>query len=476
MEDKSTIASKKRKLIYDVLYGFVQLTPVEWEIIQTPFYQRLRWIKQLGFSQYTYPGAEHSRYGHSIGVLNNAQAILESIGKSPDIKKLVKGELDSTDLYEQQCIRISALIHDIGTFPFSHTTENAYIRYGETSQKSETKLDNHEHLGSFIIKRTDYEGGITFILKKYGIDPQRISDLVKGIDKNLLANQILHSQIDCDRMDYLLRDAHYTGLKYGAYDRDYLLNHFHAVDVGGQEVLAIHEKALNCVQDFLISRFAWYSQVVRSARGAKFDAIAEEIALYLLNENLMFKYSDLLSFIEKDPFKFFAFNDSYFLSLIQNLLTDGKLDKNLRIKGMVESLLFSKSPVSIKSDVFQQKILDQNNSSENAKILKSARDKFQELSRYLDKHGNENDWIIEDLPKKDIYLVKSEKRVIKGMTQGNVLLERDPVKILLKSGNLILLSSVEHHLISHLNKSSAFIPHVFCSPGAYDVLEKSGLL
>ena len=75
--------------------------------------------------------------------------------------------------------------------------------------------DDHENLGSYIIKNTDFEGGITHILKKYGLDPKVISNLVKGVDPSILANQILHSEIDCDRMDYLLRDAHYTGLKYG---------------------------------------------------------------------------------------------------------------------------------------------------------------------------------------------------------------------------------------------------------------------
>ncbi|PJB52953.1 MAG: phosphohydrolase, partial [Bdellovibrio sp. CG_4_9_14_3_um_filter_39_7] len=65
--------SNKNRVIYDPIYGFIKLTPVEWEIIHSPFYQRLRWIKQLGFTCYVFPGAEHSRFGHSIGVMFNAQ-------------------------------------------------------------------------------------------------------------------------------------------------------------------------------------------------------------------------------------------------------------------------------------------------------------------------------------------------------------------------------------------------------------------
>ena len=85
------------------------------------------------------------------------------------------------------------------------------------------------------------------ILKKF-------QTLVKGNSPSVLANQILHSEVDCDRMDYLLRDAHYTGLKYGTYDRYYLLHHFKREVVSGQEILTIKENAAHCVSDFLSSQ------------------------------------------------------------------------------------------------------------------------------------------------------------------------------------------------------------------------------
>lgn len=86
---------------------------------------------------------------------------------------------------------------------------------------------------------------------------------MKGIDPSILANQILHSEVDCDRMDYLLRDAHYSGIKYGTYDRDYLLHHFRVANVSGQEVVAIGHNALHAVEDFFNGKvclvFASYS-------------------------------------------------------------------------------------------------------------------------------------------------------------------------------------------------------------------------
>src|SRR5690606_8977321 len=104
-----------------------------------------------------------------------------------DDEDLFSGNLKKQEVVDHQSIRLAALLHDIGTFPFSHTIENAYIKLAETSKNGKAHQDNHEHLGSFIIKRTSYHRGITQILLKYGIDPQKISDLVKGVDTNMLA-------------------------------------------------------------------------------------------------------------------------------------------------------------------------------------------------------------------------------------------------------------------------------------------------
>ena len=125
----------------------------------------------------------------------NAHKILQRLKRAVPEQDLFDDNVQSVEKAFHQSIRLAALLHDLGTFMFSHTTEMAYIRYGETTNEKNSKghPDDHEHLGSFIIKNTDYEGGVTFILKKYRIDPQKISNLVKGIDPNILANQVLHS-------------------------------------------------------------------------------------------------------------------------------------------------------------------------------------------------------------------------------------------------------------------------------------------
>jgi HD superfamily phosphohydrolase len=468
----------KVKRIFDPIYGFIRLTPVEWEIIHSPFYQRLRWIKQLGFSFYLFPGAEHSRFGHSIGVMHNAHKILQSCGKAVSEIDLMSKNPRNKDIEFHQALRLGALMHDLGTFMFSHTTEMAYIKFAETTNRKNGKglFDDHEHLGSFIIKNTDYVGGITHILKKYGHDPQKISDLVKGKSPSILANQILHSEIDCDRMDYLLRDAYYTGLKYGTYDRYYLLHHFKREIVSGNEILTIKENAVHCVSDFLSSRFNWYSQVIRSPRGAKYDAIAERICFYLLEKAEIHKFSDLLEMILKSPERFYQFNDSYFMGTVQECYMSGKFDKNPSIKDMASTLLFSRGAKTIKTQEFKQLLLNQDDFQKNYKIIKKAESKVKELLEVISKKGEEVDWIIPDLPTKEITFVKSYNKIVRDKVGPNLLLERDPVKISFENGEIKLLAEVENSIISSLQKINNFIPNVFCSYSAYDLLRREGLI
>lgn len=476
--EATTTLKKKNKIIYDPLYGFIHITPLEWEIIHTPFYQRLKWIKQIGFSFYTYPGAEHSRFGHSIGVMNNAHQILKTIGKAVSDDELFNPEVKTPDKIFHQSIRLGALLHDLGTFCFSHTTEMAYIAYGETTNEKNSKghPDDHEHLGSFIIKNTDYEGGITFILKKYGLNPKYVSDLVKGISPSFLANQILHSEIDCDRMDYLLRDAHYTGLNYGTYDRDYLLHHFVLAKTGDHEVLAINHNAIHCIEDFLNSRFSWYSQVVRSPRGSKFDALAMELTYFLLEKGKIYSYSDLLHMIEHDPVAFYNFNDQYFISLIHKLYSEGYFDKNAKMKEITKMLLFGESPKVIKCEEFKQRLLDQNDLATYEKTVKKAQEKVKIFQDILKRKGTEKDWLVVDIPLKDITFCRSKKRIIAEATHPNLMLERDPTKVLDENGSLVLLVDMENSVLSRLQNLVNFVPNVFCSEGAYELLLSEGAI
>ncbi len=468
------VSTNLKRIIFDPIYGFIFLTPIEWELIHTPFYQRLRWIKQLGFSFYVFPGAEHSRFGHSIGCMYNAHSILHSIGKAVSDEDLLDPKYQSKEKEFHQSIRLGALMHDLGTFPFSHTTEEAYIKFGES--KKPNTLDDHENLGSFIIKNTNFKGGITNILENNGFDPQNISDLIKGTSPSILANQILHSEVDCDRMDYLLRDAHYTGLEYGTYDREYLLHHFEVKIIDKKEILTINKNAIHSIEDFLMARFSWYSQVTRSNRGRKYDAVAERICHFMLEKKKLYWYSDLLEMVSKNPMGFLGFNDNYFLGKVQECLGQGGFKENPKIENMALCLLLEKGVKSIKHPDLNPQLLNQDDQEKQLKIRNKAQAKVQELNDFILSRGGPNDWILAEVQTKDISFVRSLKKIIKNLKTTNVLLERDPVKISYDNGVIKLLAEVDNSIISTLQYTNNYIPNLFCSQSAFDLLLEANLI
>lgn len=473
---------KQGKIVYDPLYGFIRLTDTEYRIIHSPFYLRLRWIKQLGFSNYVFPGAEHNRYAHALGVMHMADQICRAIGKAvPDDKLFDVAATDPATVFHKS-MRISALLHDIGTFPFSHTCEGAYIKHGDSSFKKGDRgkplPNNHEHLGAYILKNTDYETGITKILHDDGIDTQEISRFVKGSSANVLGNQILHSEVDCDRMDYLMRDAHYTGLKYGQFDRDFLLYHMTTFDTGdGKPGLAIKENALHSVEDFLIARFAWYSQVIRNSGGAKWDIIAETITKHLLEKRMIFQFQDLLSMIERDPERFFGFNDFYFMNIIHQAHLDGSV-KDKKIAEMIKMLLFRQSPVEYQLPPFENKLVarDEAGIREREASVKRIEDLVHKFEECIKNEGDGTEWILYDIPDSDIVFSRPMSDIVKKRTSDNLLQERDPAKIMDRSGNVSLLIDRENSIIRILSNVVNFIPVLYMNQKAQALLRAKGLM
>jgi HD superfamily phosphohydrolase len=473
---------KQGKIVYDPLYGFIRLTDTEYRIIHSPFYQRLRWIRQLGFSNYIFPGAEHTRFAHALGVMHVADQIVRAIGKAVPDEKLYDPAATDEDTLFHKNIRISALLHDIGTFPFSHTCEGAYIKHGDSSFKQADRgkplPNNHEHLGAYILKNTNYDRGITKILQDGGIDTQEISRYVKGTNANILGNQILHSEVDCDRMDYLMRDAHYTGLKYGQIDREFILYHMTTFNTGdGKLGLAIRENAMHAVEDFLIARFGWYSQVVRNSGGAKYDILAETITKYFLEKKMMHQFQDLLGMVENDPDRFFGFNDVYFINLVHQHYLDGTV-KNPKILEMMKMLLFRQSPVEFQLYPFEHKLVAR--TEEGIREREATIRKIQELVNSFEEairvHGDGTEWLLYDIPDSDIVFSRSMADIVRKRSGDNLLQERDPVKIMDRRGNVSLLIDRENSIIRILSKVVNFIPVLYMNPKAEALLKAKGLI
>jgi hypothetical protein len=180
--------------------------------------------------------------------------------------------------------------------------------------------------------------------------------------------------------------------------------------------------------------------------------------------------------VKNDPLKFYTFNDQYFMNRIHTLFYEGFFDKEIRMKEITESLLFEKSPRTIRVPEFQQRILNQDDDVLNDKFRKKAHDKVKEIQAILKSKGTDKDWIVEDIPKKNIIFVRSKKQVIKKQSGPNVMLERDPAKILTENGDVQLLVDVQNSIIANLQDVYNFVPNVYCSESAYQLLKQEKII
>ena len=183
-------------VVRDPIHGYIELDELTLSLIDTPPMQRLRRIRQLGLSNLVYPGANHSRFEHSLGVMHLATMLTRQI--------------DSVSQQEKDELRVAALLHDIGHGPLSHVSESFIIQY--TRQK-------HEDILHLLRK-----GEIAEILEKHDLSPTSIQKHIKG-ETDL--GKILSSEIDVDRMDYLVRDSYYTGVAFGLVDHVRLIHEMH---------------------------------------------------------------------------------------------------------------------------------------------------------------------------------------------------------------------------------------------------------
>lgn len=472
----------KKAVIYDVLYGFIPITEWEQAIINSPFFQRLRWIKQLSFANYIFPGAEHNRFAHAIGVMQSMDQMIRALGIAVPDQELFDESARSEAAMLHKCLRISALLHDIGTFPFSHAVEYAYIRHGNDDrdgpEDQKPLPNNHEHLGSFIIKNTRYEGGLTQILEEYGLDIQMISNIIKGKAPESIANQLMHSDLDADRMDYLLRDSHYTGIQYGQFDRDYILANLETFTLeDGTRGFGVRENALRAVEDFLIARFNWYSQVIKNPGSGKFDVLAAHISEDFLERRLMYSFPQLLEMVEAGDERFFWWNDIYFITKCQEVRTTKIID-DPKVNEWIEMLLYRKAPKTVHHPEFQHRILDNTGNEHDRKAriqrIDAIVDSFQDC---IEANGTGKEWILADIPEKDISFTASLAKIQKKReTTGPLAAERDPVKIITRRGGPKLLVELENSIVRRLSTMINFVPSVYANKAAIELFKRHGML
>lgn len=246
----------KKKFIRDSVYGDIMLNEIEVEVMDNPQFQRLRRIKQLGLISLIYPGANHTRFEHSIGTMHIASKLADKLDLNQEDKELV---------------RISALLHDIGHGPFSHVSEGVLSF-------------PHEELTKYVIKNTAIRD---IVEKKFDID--KIIEIINGEGK---FGPIVSGELDADRMDYLLRDSHYTGVAYGIIDYERIIS-----NINLNKHLSLDIKGVQAAEGALVSRYFMYPSVyqhhtTRIVNSMFRRGLKKLIDSGVINENDMYKYDD----------------------------------------------------------------------------------------------------------------------------------------------------------------------------------------
>ncbi len=218
----------KKKIINDPVYGFITIpTDLIYDLIEHPYFQRLRYIKQLGMTHLVYPGALHTRFHHALGAMHLMKLAIETLRS--------KGHEITAE--EEEAASIAILLHDIGHGPFSHALEHSIV----------TGI-SHEHISTLLMDKLNHQfgGRLELALEIFN----------KRYYKSYL-HQLVSGQLDLDRMDYLNRDSFFTGVSEGVISSDRIIKMLDVAD--GQ--LVIEEKGIYSIEKFLIARRLMYWQV-----------------------------------------------------------------------------------------------------------------------------------------------------------------------------------------------------------------------
>lgn len=222
----------EEKVFKDPVHRYIHVRDeLIWELIGTREFQRLRRIRQLGTTYLTFHGAEHTRLNHSLGVYEVMRRMVENIEKK-----------QKWDPEERLVCLSAALLHDIGHGPFSHSFEKVF------------HMDHEEWTREIILGDTE----INQVLSNMGESfPQKVADVISKTYSNKLVVSLISSQIDADRMDYLLRDAFYTGVSYGQFDMERILR----VMRPAEDQAVFKHSGMHAVEDYIMSRYQMYWQV-----------------------------------------------------------------------------------------------------------------------------------------------------------------------------------------------------------------------
>lgn len=352
--------------ILDNVHGFVGLTEVENQIEALPIFKRLQNISQLGLSHRIFPCALHNRYIHSLGVLY--------------IVDQMAIKLKIFDDNQRQLLRLAGMLHDIGHYPLSHDIEYVYkkchgissnddysekkfLEYRDAAKKAIDDLDDEKLIGDYYLRGLSNESyhhekigskvlqsssEIKRIIQEEYVDNNdfyatidnpvdRIIDEISAIitgnaqySSSLFPDvfsamiQLMHSELDADRIDYLLRDATFSGASYGSFDLGMLIQSLEIGKYNGTVIVGVNKKGIGCAEQFLINRYLAYNQVINHKYTSIIGCILQAVVTWLIQDpNSGYTYKDIIPLInthEADGDKrYLYFTDDYIMSFINNL-------------------------------------------------------------------------------------------------------------------------------------------------------------
>lgn len=235
------------KVLRDPIHGYVHIDlQVIWELLNTKEFQRLRRIRQLGGAFAVYHTAMHTRFEHSLGVYEIVRRMVVEI---EDLNH-------SLTEYEKVCVMVAGLLHDVGHFPYSHAFESI------------VNCNHEEFTQRILLEDTQIH---SILMQHHPSLAKDVCDIINHSHPNKILTQIISSQLDADRMDYLLRDSYFTGTKYGQFDLERLLRTIRVK----QEQLVIKESGMHTVEDYIMARYHMYWQVYLHPVARSFEVMLQ---------------------------------------------------------------------------------------------------------------------------------------------------------------------------------------------------------
>ena len=480
------------KEIFDPIYGFIKLTQDEIDIIDKLIFQRLHNINQLGTLHMVFPTARNTRFSHSIGVLAVISKMLDNFKKLPGSNSRIIEKFDMSEK-NQNLVRAAALLHDIGHLPYSHCTENIIKDYiKEKFPNIEIKKKFHEWLSGEIIKKTNIynpKGQDPIIIDQ---DRENLSQIIQGTSRFPMLNQLLHSELDADRMDYLVRDSFTTGVSFGQIDIDQILRKLFVKERSstGQpmsdNVIVYSTKAINAIDNFYFARMFMFNSVYYHKVKCYFEYLLSESYKIIINsdklniiaECLPLKPDKILSLIinedmleENQIQEFFElwhmFDDYYIWNCMRNCwhklkkLREEDFNTDLKLLKDYLDLLFRRKKSELIWEMNRLKSVNENE-NEGEKVLDSILESvFGDLETWI-KNQLTKDYeppliVLNNKVDAPLSNVNMDDPEDANEYQGEFILFHEP-----ETNQFHYLNNVQSSINFQSNKSEFHIFRVFC--------------